>query len=61
MLIYSIGMISQYAKNKDREARFDDGLESSNKDICPNNSIDIYCTANSDTLIENLLKLPFDL
>jgi len=55
------GMESEQAKKKDRAAGFHDGLESSIMDICHVSSDDIYGTANSDTLIENLLKLQPDL
>lgn len=54
-------MDGQQAKKKGRAAGSDDGLESSSMDICHSSSDDIYGTANSDTLIENLLKLQPDL
>jgi hypothetical protein len=50
-------MDSQHAKKKGRAAVSDDRLESSFMDIFQSTSNDIYNTANSNTLIENLLKL----
>ena len=61
MLISSASMISQHAKKRDRAAGFDDEIQSNTMDICHNNSDDIYGTANSDIVIENLLKLSLDL
>jgi hypothetical protein len=57
VLITSAGMDSGQSKNKGLVVGSDDGLESSIMDICDRSSDDIYCTANSDMLIENLLKL----
>lgn len=57
MLITSADMDSGQSKNKGLVVGSDDGLESSIIDMCERSSDDIYCTANSDMLIENPLKL----